>query len=77
MFKIEKNVPMVTVQSNINRHRARKYPFEFMDVNDSFFVRNGSMGTLSASVGRYNRDMNPKKFSARTVSGGVRVWRVA
>jgi hypothetical protein len=67
-FKIEKGVPMPK-----RRGRLSLYPFGKMSVGDSIFlpkIRNASNLTQ-----RFRK--KGWKFSARTVNGGVRVWRIA
>jgi hypothetical protein len=57
-------------------HKA-KYPWDVLDVNDSFFVREPP-GSLQSSVYKRSKE-GPKEFTARavTVRGvkGLRVWR--
>ena len=72
-IKIDKNIPMPNSgKKNVERS---KYPFSRMKVGDSFFAP-CKMWTISASVGKYNKALAPKRFSARSIDGGVRVWRV-
>lgn len=73
-YKIEKNIPINGyVQLTA---RKDKYPFRFMKIGDSFFAKEKKMNTISVSVAGYNKKLFPKRFAARTVEGGVRVWRV-
>ena len=44
-------------------------------VGDSFFVKDGTVKTLSRSCGTYGKRLE-RKFTSRTVDGGARVWRV-
>lgn len=67
MIKIDKNVPIPPA----GQGRPRKYPFDEMDVGDSFF--SGSIASVESSA--YSRN-DGKKFVLRKVRGGVRVWRV-
>lgn len=79
-YKIEKNVPYVRNSNGIKG--ASKYPFKHMEVGDSFFVPCGNatsrrlMQRLSAATFRAHGNTG-FKFSIRTDSEGVRVWRTA
>ncbi len=75
-FKIEKNIPFTA---------CSKYPLADMEVGDSFFVpdfpnegKYCNVKRMCAAIWTYRLDPanNAKKFTARTVCGGVRVWRV-
>lgn len=67
MYEIEKSIPFP--------HEAKKYPFDEMDVGDSFFVPNKKSGAISGSKQIAQRRTG-FKFVCRNVDGGVRVWRV-
>lgn len=71
-FTIEKGIP---VPKMTGAGRKTKYPFESMQVGDSFFVKDGTVKTLSRSCGTYGKRLE-RKFASRTVDGGARVWRV-
>ena len=71
-FHIEKGIP---VPKTAGAGRKTKYPFESMQVGDSFFVKDGTVKTLSRSCGTYGKRLE-RKFTSRTVDGGARVWRV-
>lgn len=69
MFEIEKDVPLPTIK------HGKKYPWEQMDVGDSFFVpevKQSLMGTNAA----HNTRMTGRRYTTRKENGGVRVWRV-
>ena len=70
-FTIEKGIP---VPKQVGAGRKNKYPFDAMEVGDSFFVKDGTVKTLSRSCGIYGKRLE-RKFASRTVDGGVRVWR--
>lgn len=56
------------------RTRKGKYPFEQMDVGDSFFVGAVSVGSLRSTA--YSASVRlERKFAVREVDGGVRIWR--
>lgn len=61
---------------------ARKYPFEDMEITDSFFVEcepeeaGATANRLRNAAHRFSLS-SPSKFSIRHVPGGVRVWRIA
>lgn len=77
-FQIEKNIPMPEVYEG----RSSRYPFETMEVGDSFYVpvREGG-DTLTRLRNRLNqaRTNAHKKFNINTITkadmNGIRVWR--
>ena len=79
VYEIEKNVPIPKPQVV---GRPSKYPFEKMDVGDSFFVENQkheSVYKLSVTISQATRRsrLKGKRFTVRQLDGGVRVWRTA
>lgn len=73
-FVIEKGIPVPPIQ----KKNKNGYPFEHMDVGDSFFVKTDDKGDhirLTSSVHSFGR-IHGMKFSIRMVDGGSRVWRV-
>ncbi len=77
-FAIEKGIPLA---GGGGGGRNSVYPFAEMEPGDSFFVPHRTAKSLGSVVTARNRrgkkDGSGKRFSARTVDGGVRVWRVA
>jgi len=82
-YKIEKNIPLV--------HGILlkcEYPFDDMDVLDSFFIKLESQsdnqkkafGVKVCATGRkrsYHQDRKKiRRYSYRTYPNGIRVWRV-
>lgn len=72
-FKIEKNIP---VPCNKSKRGGYKYPFNIMEVGDSFLVENRTMKKMSSIV-HYAQKSTGFKFMSRSGDGGVRVWRIA
>lgn len=73
MFKIETTVPLAANGAGA----PRKYPIYDMAVEQSFFVPGeDTQGNAAQSARMYGRRVG-KKFSARTMDGGVRIWRTA
>lgn len=75
-IQIQKNIPIQT-----KREAKSKYPFEDMEVGDSFFVKcdeetlsSKRSTVLSSSI--YYGKMAGKKFTSRTFPEGFRIWRV-
>lgn len=73
-IKIEKGVALIGPR--------RKYPFEKMEVGDSFFVPNVPSRSLrkdyariTAAVSGAHKMFRDQRFATRRVDGGVRVWR--
>ncbi len=71
-YAIEKGVPIPP--RNPSRKGATKYPFEKMEVGDSFFVP--LMREFSAAS-RWCKDHPDWKLLVRKVEGGYRVWCMA
>lgn len=80
-FKIDKDVPKPLKRS---KGKKANYPFDKMEVGDSFFVsiKEGDniskVQALVASSAKYYvlRNRLDVKFSTRTMVGGVRIWRI-
>lgn len=71
---IDKGVPVPP--SNVSR---RKYPFDAMEVGDSFFVA-GRQHKVYGAINWHTKHSN-KRFTTRKVVengvAGIRVWRVS
>jgi len=66
MFQIEKNVPL-----------PKKYPFDEMEVGDSFeLLDTMKRNTVNIAARRYG-DKTGKKFVVRTKDKKLRCWRLA
>ncbi len=72
MLKIDKGVPLPEPMFG---GRTSKYPWRQMEVGDSFFVLGGARNNLNLAASA-NKHHAPKRFAARSVEGGVRVWRI-
>lgn len=66
---IEKGIPFEE-----ENKRNNKYPFHEMDCGDSIFAPGKWSGAYARTV---SARMAPKKFKARKVEGGWRIWRTA
>ena len=59
-----------------DRHQRSKYPWDDMEVGDSFFAPGTKASSLNGAISM----RRPKKFTRRTLveNGvkGIRVWRV-
>lgn len=77
-FKVEDNVPIPPRKGGKSQ---RKYPLNALLVGQSFFVPFASddarkgLSRLSSVAILHGKETG-KKFTTRTVEGGVRVWRV-
>ena len=73
-FKIEKEIP---IPKKIGGNgRLSKYPYKDMDIGDSFFVEKQGVRGKAVQSGYHFARKHGKKFTARPVEGGVRIWRV-
>ena len=70
MYEISKDVPL---PEPIKRHN---YPYEDLQVGESFWVSGISMQSLCNSNRRKSKLLD-RKFVCRKEGDGVRVWRVA
>ena len=71
-IKIDKGVPISRLQRS---GRRGIYPWQDMEVGDSFFAPDQTV-TQMAGAASSNHKSTGRKYSCRTVDGGVRVWRV-
>jgi len=72
-LKIDKGIPLPA-----RKGRAKKYPFDQMDIGDSFLVPVGatkSDSSIYSSMSQAKKRLNINLTCAR-VDGGVRVWRI-
>lgn len=74
-IQIDKDIP-VFAQQHPSR-RERKYPLNEMAVGDSFFVAGQKTTGSAASNARTYGKNNRKRFTVRSIEGGIRIWRVA
>lgn len=80
MIKIERGVPIPPPARSRSAERQNKYPFDTMEVGDSFFVATkadetsaGIQRRLTACAAMHK----PMRYATRRVDGGVRCWRIA
>lgn len=69
--KIDKDVPL---PSRSGFHS--KYPWEEMEVGDSFMMEGKTNTSAHGHCYQWNKKLAPKKFVARKIEGGCRVWRI-
>ena len=76
MIEVQSGIPIPDINRNPPTQRNSKYPWHTMNVGDSFFAPNvtvkGFAGTAYSAGKRHGRT-----YVARTMDGGVRVWRTA
>lgn len=77
IFKIEKNIPLP------KKIRRRIYPFDEMDVGDSFLVKLKETENLPIqkqkiylASWRFSQVHPEKKFTTASFGSEVRIWRV-
>lgn len=75
-YKIEKNVPI----PYIVRKYGGKYPWEEMEIGDSFVIENPNLnarGYTQSYIGQPNIRYAPKRFSQHVQKDkSARVWRI-
>lgn len=69
LVKIEKGIPLPS-------HGNAKYPWAAMEIGDSFLVTHIPMKSIQR-IASAAGPVHQRKFSTRTVDGGIRVWRIA
>jgi len=73
---VEKTVPLPE-----RRNNTKKYPFDQMEIGDSFFVelaQGKKPYTLKQAVNKANNKFKgAQHYIVREVQGGARVWRDA
>lgn len=69
-FKVENNIPMPEQQRNSGMTTV----LGTLEIGQSFFIPKKSAGQVN-NVLAYARYKFSRKFAARTVEGGVRIWR--
>jgi hypothetical protein len=75
MLEIEKGIPM----PEHNKKYAKKFPFEKLEIGDSFLVplaADKSPSSIYSAISQARKRLNIALTSAR-VEGGVRVWRIS
>lgn len=70
-FEIEKGIPMP-----VNRMK-QKYPFDLMDVGDSFFISLEFVSAVRMAIQRFKLINSQARFVTRREGKGMRVFRVA
>lgn len=72
---IEKGIPLTAIRRK--EKQAPKYPFGLMEIGDSFLAKGKNIKSFSPYISVWvRRNSSDRKFSCRSVDGGVRVWRV-
>ena len=72
-MNIEKNIP---TPEGSGSGRPAKYPFTKMEVGDSVFIAGGRQGCNELNAAKVYANRTGKRFSSRTVDGGLRIWRI-
>jgi len=71
-FVVEKGIPLV----GDGRGRQKNYPFENMNVGDSFAFPK-EIRVSVARAAHYHGKSKGKMFTTRAVDGAYRCWRIA
>lgn len=75
-ISIEKGIPLPMGKCG-GRGRPAIYPFPDMQVGDSVFIPGQKVGGGAYGSARSISRRLGFKFAARTVEGGIRIWRIA
>jgi hypothetical protein len=69
MFTLERGLDIP------NRRTSPKYPYDQLELGDSFYIQDAELSKVcNANYREWRR--TGKKFTARKVDQGVRVWRI-
>jgi len=68
MYKIEKGIP-------VGCETKQTYPFEQMQVGDSFKAPVNERGKVTGSAAHWGKRKNAK-FTSKTFGKEIRVWRI-
>jgi len=72
---IDKNIPIP--MQGIGKGRTT-YPFMEMDIGDSaYFEGQNTTGRAVSMAKKYAQRSGCRKFTCKSVDGGVRIWRTA
>jgi hypothetical protein len=71
-INVEKGFPIPEVRKD----SMRKYPWKEMEIGDSFFLEGITRNRAGSICNGGMRNNSGKKFSYRSIDGGVRIWRV-
>jgi len=72
MLKIENLIPIPEMLGT-----NQIYPFKDMKVGDSIFIENANHNHKAVSAAKMHFWRTDKKMTAKTIDGGVRIWRIA
>lgn len=73
MYKIEKNVPVTTHSKAV---RPSQYPFEEMEIGDSFRMPDTKRASVAVLAGRYGKRVGRKFTVRKQEDGSFRCWRI-
>lgn len=73
VIKIDKGIP---VPADLERRNARKYPFNTMEVGDSFFVTEGFTAARNSAY-TYKKQNPGWDFTWAHEGDGCRIWRTS
>ncbi len=74
MIAIDKDIPLPPKKGGPGR--GRKYPWNEMEVGDSFLLMAKNMPSASAGATTTGRRLG-FKFTVRAENGAFRIWRIA
>lgn len=74
-YDIDDSIPLPKRKGN-SAGRPPKYPFAKMDVGQSVFFDGESYSSKVCIAAHAYGRRHGKRFSTRSVDGGLRVWRV-
>jgi len=79
-MKVESDIPIPeTPHGETSRGkigRPPKYPFHQMGVGESVFIDGQGMKGSAYRCARHYAQSHDKKFCAKELDGGIRIWRV-
>lgn len=70
MYQVEKKIPIPVKRGG----NEPKYPLRTMNVGESVFIGDSPYKAVAQAV-QYCQRKTKRRFTVRSVDGGVRVWR--
>lgn len=78
MIQIDKNIEIPKSERKPYKRRESKYPFDKMEIGDSFLVPAGmNFLNLRQAIMRRKKTTPEEKYKTRQTKEGRRVWRIA
>lgn len=75
-IEIEKNVPVPTGRG-VGKAKSSAYPFEGMEVGDSFVLDEDATRRVRSAAERFKKTHRGWTYKTKTSIGRIRLWRIS